>query len=205
MGGKGEGPVLTPPLCELEDIVKALAKKLARFIFGGYSAYYIYMQSAADALRVVPQRIGKFRVREVDASLISHDRNATIAQQADYAGLESHAYACFDEDRIVGVCFYWFASRYLQRNFWPLAQGEAKLVQIISVPEMRGRGVATALIVHSCADLMQRGFNRTFARIWHSNSPSLRAFERAGWRRIALVVEINPFRRSRPIKLRFTI
>lgn len=184
--------------------MKVLAKKLAHILLGEYSAYYVYAQSTAGAQQAAAQiTTSNFSVRRVDASVIHAHTNAIIKEQADYAGMESHAYGCFDEDRIVGVCFYWFASRYLKRNFWPLAPGEAKLVQIISLPEMRGRGVATALVVRSCADMMQQGFHQTYARIWHSNTPSLRAFERAGWRRIALVLEFNPFRRSRPIRLRF--
>lgn len=184
--------------------MKALAKKLAHMVLGEYSAYYVYAQSAQGAKHAATQITSTFSVRKMDASMIRSHADATIKEQADYAGIEAHAYACFDDERIVGVCFYWFGNRYLQRNFWPLAAGEAKLVQIISLPEMRGRGVATTLVAQSCRDMMQRGFHQTYARIWHSNTPSLRAFERAGWRRIALVIEINPFRRSRPVRLRFS-
>ena len=183
--------------------MKALVKKFAHLLLGEYSAYYVYAQSADGAKQAATQTTSTFSVRKVDASIIHHHADATIKEQADYTGLEAHAYACFDDDRIVGICFYWFGNRYLQRNFWPLAAGEAKLVQIISLPEMRGRGVATTLVALSCLDMMQQGFHQTYARIWHSNTPSLRAFERAGWRRVALVVEINPFRRSRPVRLRF--
>ena len=183
--------------------MKALAKKLAHIFLGEYAGYYVYAQSAEGAQQAAMQITSNFSVCKVDASVIHAHTNAIIKEQAAYAGMESHAYACFDEDRIVGVCFYWFANRYLKRNFWPLTAGEAKLVQIISLPEMRGRGVATTLVVRSCADMMQQGFHQTYARIWHSNTPSLRAFERAGWRRIALVIEINPLRLSRPFRLRF--
>lgn len=183
--------------------MKALAKKLAHILLGEYSAYYVYAQSAEGAQQAATQITSSFSVRKVDALVIDAHANAIINAQAGYAGVESHTYACFEEDRIVGVCFYWFADRYLKRNFWPLESGEAKLVQIISLPEVRGRGVATALVARSCADMMQQGFHQTYARIWHSNTPSQRAFERAGWQRIALVIEINPLRRSRPIRLRF--
>lgn len=183
--------------------MKALAKKLAHLLLGEYSAYYVYAQSAEGAKRAATQITSTFSVRKVDGAMIHSHADAIIQAQADYAGIEAHAYACFDADRIVGIGFYWFGNRYLQRNFWPLARGEAKLVQIISLPEMRGRGVATTLVALSCRDMMQQGFHQTYARIWHSNTPSLRAVERAGWRRIALVIEINPFRRSRPLRLRF--
>lgn len=183
--------------------MKAWAKKFAHMVLGEYSAYYVYAQSTQGAKHAATQTTSAFSVRKVDASMIYSNADATIKEQADYSGDEAHAYACFDDDRIVGICFYWFGSRYLKRNFWPLAPGEAKLVQIISLPEMRGRGVATTLVALSCWDMMQQGFSQTYARIWHSNTPSLRAVERAGWRRVALVIDINPFRRNRPFRLRF--
>ncbi|WP_394986031.1 GNAT family N-acetyltransferase [Cellvibrio sp.] len=188
----------------MQNLVKEFAKKLARMLIGDYSAYYIYSQSTEDSS---PFKLGTattFRVGPVDEFTINSSPESLIREQVGYAGPGSHAYACFDHDRIVGVCFYWFGNRYLKRNFWPLVDGEAKLVQIISLPEMRGRGVATMLIASSCRDMMQNnGFCRTYARIWHSNMPSLRAFERAGWTRVALIIEINPLRRSRPTCIRF--
>lgn len=183
--------------------MKSFAKWLMHLILGEYAAYYIYACSCdADA----PSRAVAglpFRFEEIGESAISRSRDALIREQAYYAGPGSHVYACLEDDRIVALCFYWFGERYLKRNFWPLADNEAKLVQIISLPEFRGRGIAAALINASLRDMNGKGFGRAYARIWHSNTPSIRAFERAGWRRIALVIEINPFRQRRPIRMRF--
>jgi len=183
--------------------MKELAKKLTQTILGEYSAYYVYSRSIEGGSPFRPEAALPFRVEWVDESAIKCSPDPLIREQAGYAGPGSHAYACFDGDRMVGMCFYWFGDRYLKRNYWPLADGEAKLVQIISLPEIRGRGVATMLIATSFEGMIQRGFSRAYARIWHSNTPSIRAFERAGWTRVALVLEINPLRRSRPIRMRF--
>ena len=183
--------------------MKDFAKKLAHIILGEYSAYHVYARSNEGSTPPQLSTASPFRVTEVDESAIKLSPDALIREQAGYAGPGSLAYACFDGDRIVGLCFYWFGERYLKRNFWPLAEGEAKLVQIVSLPEIRGRGVATTLIKSSFQDMSEKGFSRSYARIWHSNTPSIRAFERAGWMRIALVLEINPLRRSQPIRMRF--
>lgn len=182
--------------------MKALAKKLARMFLGEYSAYYVYALSTRDAVGASVQSASPYRVASADESRLKSSADATIRAQSGYAGLGSYTYALYDGDRIIGVCFYWFGARYLTRNFWPLADGEAKLVQIIVLPEMRGRGAAGQLIASSIQDMARHGFRRAYARIWHSNTPSLRAFERAGWMRVALVLEINPFRRARPLQLR---
>lgn len=179
--------------------MKEPAKKLARMLLGEYSAYFVYAQPARSDLTGRPG----LSVAAVDQIAIRSSIDPLMSEQAGYAGADAQAYACFDQGRMVGVCFYWFGARYRQRNFWPLSDGEAKLVQIVSLPDMRGRGVATTLIAASCRDMLQKGFSRLYARIWHSNVPSLCAFERAGWTRVAFVAEINPLRRSQPVRLCF--
>ena len=183
--------------------MKEMLKKLARLLVGEYAIYQIYTLALEGCAQTKPGQLTTYRIAPVDASAIKASPDALIREQVGYTGPGSHSYACFDGDRIVGVCFYWFGSRYLTRNFWPLAEGEVKLVQIVSLPEMRGCGVATTLITWSCLDLVKKGFIRAYARIWHTNTPSLRAFKSSGWRQIALVIEIRPFRQTRPIRLRF--
>jgi RimJ/RimL family protein N-acetyltransferase len=162
--------------------MKQLLKALTRLLFGEYAFYYIYTHSAKDFSRQEATASSTFRVIPVNASLVLKSDDPLIQQQVGYAGLGAHGYACLD--------------------FWPLLEREAKLVQIISLPEMRGRGIASLLIGWSCQDMLEQGFDRVYARIWHSNTPSIKAFERAGWSRVSLVIEINPLRRAQPTKLR---
>jgi RimJ/RimL family protein N-acetyltransferase len=178
--------------------VNRVVKALARAVLGEYSAYYIYA-CAATAPAVESRR--DFRVEAITEASIASSQDPLIREQAFYAGSEAEAYACLMGSRVVGVCFYWYGSRYLKRNFWPLRDNEAKLVQIVSLPEFRGRGVARTLIEASFRAMAELGFHRAYARIWHSNVPSLRAFEHAGWSRIALVVEVNPLRRRQPLRI----
>lgn len=187
----------------VQSLLKELAKKLARLLLGDYSVFQVYSrptQSASPCQRRHPQHL---TVVPVDEAAINSSLDPLIREQVGYAGPGAHAYACIEKGRIVGVCFYWYGDRYLQRNFWPLVEGEAKLVQIVSLPDVRGQGVATMLIASSCHDMGKKGFHHAYARVWHSNTPSLRAFERSGWTRTALVIEINPLRQKRPIRLRF--
>ena len=178
--------------------MKALLKKMLRLLFGDYAPYFIYASPAQ-----LPVSAPSLRVAAVDRDRIAASADALIREQAGYAGEGAHAFACFDGERIVGVCFYWHGARYLTRNFWPLRDGEAKLVQIITLPEMRGRQVAQTLIAASVRELGAQGWQRAYARIWHSNTPSLRAFEKAGWRKIALVLELYPFARKKPLRLTY--
>ena len=117
-----------------------------------------------------------------------------------YAGDGAEAFACLVDGRIVGLCFFWFGERYRSRNYWPLDADEAKLVQIVTLPELRGKGVARGLIEYSTARMIERGRRRLFARVWFTNAPSAQAFRSAGWRQVAFVMRVNPLRRATPMR-----
>ena len=177
--------------------MKAMLKKILRWLFGDYAAYHVYRNGANLAAPA-----NGFTVRQIDAGDLQRSPDTDIGEQAFYLGEGAHGFGCFDGDALVGVCFYWHGQRYLKRNFWPLAEREAKLVQIITLPRMRGRSVAPTLIQESARAMQALGFTRTYARIWHSNTPSLRAFARAGWSRVATVIEVHPFSAARAVRLR---
>lgn len=177
-----------------------MIKKLARLILGEYSVYFIYRWSQTTAPASVEDSV-QLDVRPIDEAVLLGSTAAELSDQVGYLGPESVGFGCFINQRLVGTCFYWHSDRYKKRNFWPLRDTEAKLVQIIVQPEMRGRGAARALILRSAVAMANRGFPVLFARVWHSNLPSIQAFQRAGWKRIAVVFEINPFRSVRPIRI----
>lgn len=181
--------------------MKRLFKSFARFLLGDYAPYYIYHWNCNEG----PISSGgqeSFDVRLLDGESVKSIADSRIQEQLGYCGSESLSFGCFHDNQLAGICFYWYGERYRKRNFWPLKGREAKLVQIIVMPEMRGRGIATTLIRCSALEMERQGFSGLYARIWHSNHPSLSAFERAGWRRVAFVAEINPFRAARPIRIR---
>lgn len=181
--------------------MKKILKAMARAVLGEYSPYYVLeyapIREANDGLDDAP-----YRVAPITQESICNCVDLTIRDQSSYGGADSLAYACYDGDRIVGICFYWYGARYLTRNFWPLKPDEAKLVQIITAQDMRGKKVAGTLIALSGKHVLRSGFVHAYARVWHSNEPSLRAFAAAGWRRCAFVLELNPLRRTKPFRVR---
>ena len=192
-------------------MTSAFLKRIARKVAGDYSIYRIYVSPEAEAIEQSSDPQADNSVERIDAESLKSQPSALIRDQAGYDGREAELFAYKNDGRIVGVCCYWSGELYRSRNFWPLKDDEAKLVQIVVEPEFRGKGVATALITRSCADMLHRGVRRCFARIWHSNEPSIRAFEKANWRRVATVVELAPFNlgkrlrfvfRARPMKQR---
>jgi RimJ/RimL family protein N-acetyltransferase len=183
--------------------LKDFCKRLAGQLIGEYSPYFIYRWTADRAADVVSWETG-FDVCPVEGAQLAAS-DALMQEQTGYLGKESLAFGCFVDGQLAGVCFYWFGERYKARGFWPLAQGEAKLVHIIVSPAMRGRGVAPVLIQASARAMVDAGFSSLYARIWHSNGPSLRAIEKAGWLRTAFVLEINPFRAKKPKRFQWNL
>jgi len=168
--------------------MRELAKKLARLLLGEYAVYYIYACKAGQGERFASIASG-MRFAPVDERQVEASKDPLIAGHARYHGSQAQGYGCFRGAEIVGLCYFWHGARYRERNFWPLVEREAKLVQITVVPKVRGRAVATNLIACASEDMFQKGFRCLYARIWHSNTASRRAFQRAGWIRVATVFQ----------------
>jgi GNAT superfamily N-acetyltransferase len=182
--------------------MKALLKRLAHGVLGDYAIYRVLQGPDGGRPAPLPPQAAGFSIGPVQRAEIEACADQALREQAFYAGEGAHAYACRDGGRIVGLCFYWHGERYRRRGFWPLQEGQAKLVEIITAPDMRGRKVAQALIAVSAADMAAQGYAGLFARVWFNNTPSLRAFAAAGWRPCALVVDVNPLRRAQPWRWR---
>jgi RimJ/RimL family protein N-acetyltransferase len=81
---------------------------------------------------------------------------------------------------IVSSCTLWSGASYRdERGYFPLADDEAELVFLETPPAHRGRGHASVLLRAALA--ASTGNRRLYARIWHSNAASIRAFRKAGW------------------------
>lgn len=129
---------------------------------------------------------------EVTPEDVAAAADALVADQDWYGGKDALGYGAFRDQKLVGLQWIWFGDRYReQRGFWPLDAGEAKSVQLVTVPRERGSGIATALKAYSARDLRRRGFSGLYSRIWWNNTSSLRVSAKAGWRRVALVAMLG--------------
>ena len=176
-------------------------RRLARFFLRDYSIYRIYGHECTGKTDAADTG---FVFEPVEEMAIVESEDELIAQQAWYCGEYSQAYACKVGSRIVGLCFFWYGKRYSTRNFWLLKEDEAKLVQLVVLPSMRGQGIAGQLVEFATRDMSRLGFRYAYARIWWSNEPSLRAFKRAGWRHVATIIDISLPYRTKPLRLKLT-
>lgn len=142
-----------------------------------------------------------YEFREVSAAEIASAADDAIRSRLGYCGENAMVFAVYLRGEAVCVQWFWFGERYRQRNFWPLEAGQAKSVELFTVGEQRGKGLATALKLFSAKRMQEKGFRQLFSRIWHSHTESRRVSERAGWKQVAIVMEFAPFGLGRTIRL----
>lgn len=81
------------------------------------------------------------------------------------------------------------AHQYDRAATWPLRQGDIALMDIATQESARGQGLAPQVIAAASRHFITKAQSRLIAFIWWSNAPSVRAFAKAGWRRIGFSVE----------------
>lgn len=174
--------------------LKWCAKRVAQSVLGDYAIYRIYeldLAALKDADSSALSEKG-YDCREVSQEDVRACEDEGLRVRASYGGDGALAFAVRWHGQIVCLQWYWFGDRYRQRNFWPLQEGEAKSIDLYTVPAQRGKGLVTILKIHSAAAMKKKGFRKLSSRVWHSHTASCRVHEKAGWRNIALVAEVHP-------------
>ncbi len=153
-------------------------KSLLNFVFSSYDIFQIFSLNKKSPKLTLTDG---FEFIELNATALAQYSGALLDKNKSYLGTESKGFACIHEQQIVGLCFFWSGQRYQKRNFIKLAPDQAKLVQIETLESMRGQGIAPNLIKYAAANMLNHNFNTVYARIWHSNTSSIKSFTKAGW------------------------
>lgn len=176
-----------------------LLKVSFKAMFGDYELYGIFQGPGNSQALSAP-----VEVIELSEEQLAKSPHQRIRRLAAYAGNDAKGFGILEDGSLVCGCWYWFGERYRsQRGFWPLESTDAKLVQITTAPGAEGRSLAKRLIAQSARSMANLGFERLFARIWIGHKASERAFEAAGWLRIATVVVLHPPWAKRPLRLQW--
>lgn len=174
--------------------------RLARWLLGDYGLYKIWRLDASDAT----SSPAPFHVRPLQpADLHQSGVAPELAESAWYFGEQAQGFGCYRDESLLGIAFYWHGARYASRHSWPIPDNAAKLVHIVTSIAARGQGVATILYRESALMMHAQGWHTVYARIWHSNVPSMTAVQRAGWQPCGWLVQINPMRRGQAWSLKF--
>lgn len=175
-----------------------MLKRIARTVLvGGYQYNRIYrLEHPPDGLRLPPE------MRLLPLAAPPEGLDPRLLQRFSYSGDDAYGYGLSLGGQMAAICWFWGQRRSRDRLPWRLAAGEAIMVDLLTLPEYRSRGLATLLIHHAGSALRRSGMRTLYTWVWHSHRASYLAFERAGWRQIAWVLELGFPGTQRP--LRFT-
>jgi len=132
-----------------------------------------------------------YRVAELAASDLQASAFPELRDCQEYGGLGSHTFGIVRADgALVCVQCFWFGERYREHGFWPIEPDAAVSMHLVTASAEQGKGLATHLKQHSAKRLREKGFSRLYSRIWWTNRASLRVSEKAGWSRVATILEV---------------
>ena len=184
----------------MESGIAALGKGIIRTLGVEYCCFRVFTLDLASQPEPAPLPPG-YRCAEVSADEVRRASEPTIHGEAWYGSDDSLGFGVYSGSELVALQWVWFGEGYRRRrNFWPLEPNEAKSVELVTVPGHRGLGLATCLKQFSARQLAAKGFVRLYSRIWWNNWPSIRVSQKAGWKAVALVVELTTPLRSRPFR-----
>lgn len=180
----------------------SVLKRIAHALLGDYALYRIY---ALELNKKISYETSLLQFTPIESSIVLAEsdseaiRNLVAYDQREFA----FGFGARVKDILVAACWFWAGRTYRKRNFWPLKEDEAKLVQISTHENFRGRGYAPLLLAYAAEAMRLKGYTKLFARVWHSNRASVSAFEKAHWKYIAFVAEVYPLGKKKALRLRW--
>ncbi|MDR0717658.1 MAG: GNAT family N-acetyltransferase [Azoarcus sp.] len=130
------------------------------------------------------------------ASLTAKMRNTVNFSRAGMDGFVLEA-----DGRLACVAHVADRTNYNRDGTWPLHADEVAVMDIATEETMRGHGLGAYMLSVITDYYLGLGKCRVIGFIWWTNSPSLRAFTKAGWRRIGFSIEWSNGKKWRSIKI----
>lgn len=190
-GDGGTGSYVNQTMLDIGEIstIRRSLKAIAALLIGPYRFNRIYRLATTDIEPEIAQGVTIGRLENLPLSSVGSDE---LRDRFCYGGEDAYGYGLFLEGRLAAVCWFWGPRRFYDPLLWRLAKDEAILVDLVTASSYRGRGFAPLLIRHASADMGRAGWNALYTWMWHTHRASYHAFEKAGWRQIAWVLEIYP-------------
>lgn len=177
-------------------------KRFARLAFGDYRLNRIYTREVSDRPDADARSFPVERL--ASAAQMREAPDARIRQHSWYLEGEARGYGIRADGALACTAVFWGRERFRDEGIWTLGEGEMILVDIVTAESSRGKGLAPAILQFAETDLARDGIRRLVSWVWHTNVPSIRMFEKSGWRYVAFAVEVVFPWSSRPSRFRFS-
>jgi GNAT superfamily N-acetyltransferase len=177
--------------------VRRALRELTKLVLGPYRFNRIYRLASREAAPKAPDGISFGRVDNLLPRAIA---SPELRDRFCYGGHDAYGYGLFVDGCLAVVCWFWGPQRFEDPLLWHLGKKEAILVDLVTAPNYRGRGLASVLIRHASSEMRRTGWSSLYTWMWHTHHASYHAFERAGWEQVAWVLEIHPFGMRRALR-----
>jgi ribosomal protein S18 acetylase RimI-like enzyme len=182
--------------------LKEPMKQLVRVVFPHYELNRVYRFDTEQLAFEPPEGAVLAPIRDrgaIDASAVDE----TIRTHGWYAGDHAYGFGLWTNAKLVAMTWFWTRDRPgLPPWFATLREDEAVMMDLITSPAFRGHGYASVITNYSASELRKRGYRRLWTWVWHSNTPSIRSFEKAAWIYDHFLIRVEPFWCKRAISFR---
>lgn len=167
--------------------------RLARTAVRDYRLNWVLRSPDVPLPPVLTAAVQVRRMAAADREAIGRAADARFRASVNWTRAGADGFVLVRDGRPCCVAFFVGPERYHDRAIWPLPPGQLALIDIVTNSADQGQGAASRLIAAATpaalADAGQPGPAICF--IWWNHQASLRAFQRAGWRRIGFSVEVT--------------
>ncbi len=178
--------------------MRRLLKAIGKLVFGRYRLARIYgLELRSFHFAPYPE----YDLRRITRSDVERCSDPKLNERGSYGGENAYGFGLWYQGELASTCWFWNHYRFQDPKLWEIRPHEAIMVDLMTADAYRGHGLAPILTEFAADQLKRDGFERLVSWVWHSNYPSIRAFEKAGWSYIAFVANLPIFHSKRSIRL----
>lgn len=177
-----------------------MARACGRTVLRSYRLVRIYETDLESKHTAPPLGVDIRRIRSPNEMCQAKD--ARMRDHAWFVDGEAIAFGLWVDGDLVATCVNWTTPRFQDPAVATLQQDEVALVDLLTAAQYRGRGYGGMLLAYTEDALKRYRFRRAVCTVWHSNEPSIRTFERAGWVYTAFLIEASVCLIRKPFRLR---
>jgi hypothetical protein len=179
---------------------KGLVGHLLRLVASDYWNGWVYLFTPTPT-PLANTRIHCAPISDLD--IILESPHEELRKQGHDLGSYAWPFGAWMGNELAAIC--WFQARDTYRGHGGLlllADNDAELTQITTAHVFRGQRIAPDLIRYGSWCMGRSGYTRLYAKIWHDNVASIKAFESAGWMRESRLLSVTLQYWKRPLTIR---
>ena len=183
--------------------MRSLVKRIAGLVFAEYRLNRIYRLDLQSYQCCLPN--AECILRRITQNEVQKCPDEKLRGRSSYGGENAYGFGAWVSGNLASMCWFWNNQRFNDAELWSIGPRDAFMVDLITSDSHRGRGLAAIVTQFAASELKRDSFETAITCVWHSNYPSIRTFEKAGWRYVAFVLNLQPRGCGKPIRLTWKV